>query len=401
MKFFIIGDMFTGLKPWLLEDKEPKGMPGAYNFYQMLGRSNQHTFQAIIINKEKNKIINFPNGSTIELKKMSISNQYIFRICALPYSFILGRRYLKENSFNVIYSMANYSMVSTLLGNLYNIFTVSRMFGAFSPKYLKEKKYFPIYTRNLLEYLATKYAGKLFISTQDGTQHNLLVDYAKPNSEFYMMFNGIDEGFRDRLLDISPISKVASDKKIKISYIARLSWWKRQDIALNVVDILVKKYNLDIELLVFGNGPDLENLKQIVEEKEISNNVKFLGSLAREEYIKVLHDIDISLYMYDFSNLGNALWETMYAGKLIATKDAGDTGKYLQDGVNALVVDENDNGEEIAKKIYECLDRDVSSIVRKSRETIGKLVTTWDDRIQKELYMIEDRVEKFKGNTND
>lgn len=401
MKFFIIGDIFTGLKPWLLHDKEPKGMPAVYNFYQQLGSSDKYRFYSIIINKDINKTIDFPNGSVIELKKLSISNQYLFRICVLPYAFILGRKYLLKNSTDVIYGMANYSIVSTLLGKLFKIFSVSRMFGAFSPKYIKEKKYFPIYTRFLFEYLATKYAGKLFISTQDGTQHNILVDYAKPESEFHMMFNGIDKEFRDKLLEMKPIYKIDSKKTIKISYIARLSWWKRQDIALNIVEILVKKYNLDIQLSFFGNGPDLEKLQKIANEKGIGNHVVFLGSLARDAYIENLKEIDISLYMYDFSNLGNALWETMYAGKLIATKDAGDTGKYLRDGINALVVDEEDNGEQIAKKIYDSLDKDMSQIITESRKTISTLVTTWDERIKKELIMIEERVEKYKRELDD
>jgi len=401
MNFFIIGDMFTGLKPWLLDGETPKGMPAVYNFYQALGSSSAHRFYSIIINKEIEKSINFPNGSVIELKKLSISNQYIFRIFALPYAYILGKKHLSKQTCDAIYGMANYSMISSFLGKNFDIFSVSRMFGAFSPKYIKEKKYFPIYTRFIFEYLATKYAGNLFISTQDGTQHNILVDYAKPKSEFFMMFNGIDREFRDKLLSIKPITVINSTQKIKLSYIARLSWWKRQDIALNVVEILVKQYKLDIELYFFGNGPDLDKLKQIVIDKGIEKNIVFLGSLAREEYVERLKTIDISLYMYDFSNLGNGLWETMYAGKLIATKSAGDTGKYLKDGVNALVVDEDDTGEKIAQKIHNILDKDLSTIINNSQKTISSLVTTWDERIEKELAMIEERVKKYKETQDD
>ena len=292
-------------------------------------------------------------------------------------------------------------MVSTLLGKIFKIFSVTRMFGAFSPKFIKEKKYIPLYTRFLFEYLATKYAGKLFISTEDGTQHNILVDYAKPKSEFFMMFNGIDSEFKDKLLDISNVKKITSKKTINISYIARLSWWKRQDIALNVVEELVKKYNLDVNLYFLGNGPDLEKLQKLAKEKAIDKYVVFLGAIPRKEYIEVLKNIDISLFMYDFSNLGNALWECMYAGRLIATKNAGDTGKYLIDGINALVVEESDNGEMIAKKIVENLDKDIESITSKAREDIQQWVTTWDERIEKEMKMIEERVKKFKGFKDD
>lgn len=396
MKLFIIGDIFTGLKPWLIEDKAPKGMPAVYNFYKYLGNSREHSFFSIIINKEVNKEIKFPNGSKIKLLKISINNQYLFRIVALFYAYRLTKKYVKKNKYDAIYGMANYSLIAGILGRKFKLLSISRMFGAFSPKYIKEKKYFPIYTRFILEYLATKYAGDLFISTQDGTQHNILVDYAKPESEFHMMFNGIDKDFRNQLLDIPFIKKISSNKKIKISYIARLSWWKRQDIALNVAEILVKKYNLDIEMIFLGNGPDLEKLKKIAKDKKIEKNLRFLGALDRDNYVKALKDIDISLFMYDFSNLGNALWECMYAGKLIATKNSGDTGKYLKNNVNALVVEESDTGEQIAKKIVNNLEKDISHITKQARDDIKKWVTTWDERIEKELKMIEERVEKYK-----
>lgn len=396
MNLFIIGDIFTGLKPWLLEDKDPVGMPAVYNFYNYLGKSKKYKFKSIIINKEKNRTIEFENGSEIKLIKLNIKNQYLFRIIALFYAFFISIKYIKNDTYDLIYGMANYSMVSTLLGKFFSIYSVSRMFGAFSPKYIQEKKYFPIYTRFIFEYLATKYAGNLFISTEDGTQHHVLVNYTKNKSEFYMLFNGIDEVFKNELLRIEKIDKISSKKTINISYIGRLSWWKRQDLALNTVEELVKKYNLDIQLYFLGDGPDLEKLKNIAKEKGIEKNITFLGAVARKKYLRILKDIDISLYLYDFSNLGNSLWETMYAGKLIATKSSGDTSKYLTNNKNSIIVNENDDGKDIAKNIYQYLDKDISNITSNSRCFIKDNVTIWETRIEKEINLIKNNLRRYQ-----
>ncbi len=389
MKFFIIGDPFTGLEKWLYEDEEPRGMPAVYNFYRYLGKSTKHSFNSIIVNKVQNKEIVFENGSKLVLKKLSIKNHHIFKIVALFYAFWLALTLCRKEKYDVIYGMAYYSMVSSFVGKILSITSVSRMFGSLIPKHLEEGNYKIIYTRYLLDLLSAKWAGDILISTNDGTKYNILANYVGRKKHFYHLYNGIDEQFEADLSHLKQVTQLNSSTQLNIAYIARLSWWKRQDLAVKVMELLVKKHHLNVKLHLIGNGPDKDQLIDLAKKLNIEQHLVFHGSLNRTELISTLNKMQICMFMYDHSNLGNALWESMFSGRLIVTRNSGDTGKVFQDDVNSILVPENDCVEEVANKIFTITNKDITKLTTNSRETVGKLIFNWDKRINNELEIIK------------
>lgn len=386
MKFLIVGDAFTGLHNWLFKGGEPKGMPGVYNFYQYLGKSKEHSFVSFILNKTKDHKIYFDNGSVIYLIKIPFSNHMLFRVFSIPIAIFHITKCLKRENFDVLYGMANYSIATGLVSRVTSIPNVSRQFGSLIPDLIKKEMFFKIYTRFVFDYLACLLSKDLLISTNDGTEYHLLAKKCKKESIFHYFYNGIDLKYKDHL---ESLPESISTSSINISYIGRLSFWKRQDLALSVVSILVHKYGWDnIKLRFLGDGPDHDQMIEQVKAENITHNVEFLGSRDRDGVLEVLGDTDIALFLYDNSCLGNALWEAMFAGRCIVARDSGDT-KSVLDG-SALIV--TSDPEDVAFKIDALLRQEngISNYGSLARNTANKLIHSWDERFEKELSLISD-----------
>ena len=95
-KILIAGDLFSGLRPWLIDDADPRGMPGVYNLYQWLGKSEDYHFKSIIVNEYVEKDVIFANGSVIHLRKLPFKNHTFFRIVSV---FFLFKELFKLDAF--------------------------------------------------------------------------------------------------------------------------------------------------------------------------------------------------------------------------------------------------------------------------------------------------------------
>ena len=59
------------------------------------------------------------------------------------------------------------------------------------------------------------------------------------------------------------------------------------DILMKAVPIIIKKIS-DIQIVLVGNGPELENIKKIVKDTNIESNITFLGWVEHEKIPKIL-----------------------------------------------------------------------------------------------------------------
>jgi phosphatidylinositol alpha-mannosyltransferase len=85
-------------------------------------------------------------------------------------------------------------------------------------------------------------------------------------------------------------SRKPSAKK-KILYIGRLEKRKGVRYLIDAFAVIAEKYN-DVELLIVGSGPEENNLRQRVDDYELSN-VEFLGHVDDDQKIELLHTADV------------------------------------------------------------------------------------------------------------
>lgn len=135
-------------------------------------------------------------------------------------------------------------------------------------------------------------------------------------------------------------------------YPADLSVRKNQPMLFEAVEIVSKKYN-NIKLLLPGVQPLLEEHKAICEQKNISDNVEFMG--YRRDIYKLDALADISVSSSRQEGLPINLIEAMALGNPIIATDVRGNNDLVQDGKNGYLIELNDS-QAMADKIIELIE---------------------------------------------
>lgn len=189
---------------------------------------------------------------------------------------------------------------------------------------VKRKKRVILFNR-LLSHFITH-----FIAISNGMKESLRKRERVPDNKITLIYNGVD---------IESISQISYDKKrlkesLKIplnipvlGMVGRLVEEKQYPIFLESLYIL-KRESVNFISIIIGDGPQRENLEEIVKKMKLNDNVLFLGQ--RNDVPALLEIIDV----FGFSSGGEAfpitLLEVMAKAKPIVAFDV--------EGVNEAVV---------------------------------------------------------------
>ncbi|MBE6116343.1 MAG: glycosyltransferase family 4 protein [Erysipelotrichaceae bacterium] len=114
---------------------------------------------------------------------------------------------------------------------------------------------------------------------------------------------------------------------------------KNQQMAIRMMQKVIEVYP-DAVLLIAGNGPERDNLENLVNELNLSDNVKLIGYCTNlEEYQKM---IDLSVACSKREGLPLNIVESMLAeNPIVATKNRGHC-ELIEHGVTGYLVDVDD-----------------------------------------------------------
>ena len=384
MKFLIISDIFS-LESWLIDGKDPEIMPAVYEFYNYLGNHSEHSFDAVIAHPSINKIVEFPNGSKIHICRLNVPFHYIRKFQSMGFLRREGEKLIhKGNNYTHIYGMTIYANVAQAIGIKYNIPSVGRLFGSLIWDVLQKGNLLKARTRFHYQLKEIKKPCDITICTEDGTEFDKAINKYSPDAEVHMLYNGINKKLRNNLLAIPAIDCIESTKKIRFCYIARLTYWKRQDLALDIVYKLKQK-GIRISLDIYGKGETEKRLRAKIEKLSLKNEVKIMGSIPHSKMSTVLSQYHVAMFLYDASNLGNAMWEAALSGRLIFTRDTGKTANLFNQS-NSVIMSGIDIDTAIDNFIS-ILDKKLS-LAHKSRKEIDGLLPNWITRFEQELSII-------------
>ena len=158
--------------------------------------------------------------------------------------------------------------------------------------------------------------------------------------------------------------------------------WKRVERAIKVLAEVKKSYS-KCKLVVVGDGVSRARLEQYAKELAVEDSVVFRGAISHDEVYNYMYSCDVFLSLYDLSNVGNPLFESLYLGCCDVVLDGGDTRLFVEDGVNGIVI----NKEQINKLpelVLELLENPEKRNVLKKNAA---------KRAQKELYSWNTRME--------
>lgn len=152
------------------------------------------------------------------------------------------------------------------------------------------------------------------VATAESEKENILK--LKYNDKIIVIPNGIDAG--------SIELKDNWEKKKKILFLSRIHVKKGIELLLETVYDL-KKQLKGYEIVIAGEGEEnyIRTLKQINEEKECSEIVKFIGGVYGEDKWKLFREADCFVLPTYSENFGYVIAEALASGTpVITTKDA-------------------------------------------------------------------------------
>lgn len=129
-------------------------------------------------------------------------------------------------------------------------------------------------------------------------------------------------------------------------YVGYLLRRKYADVAINAVSDLYK--NEDYQFQVIGNGEMTQELKKLINDKHIDNNVHLLGRLQREKVLSYLDNSDVFIMISKNEVFGLVYLEAMARGCItIASRNEGMEGIII-DGYNGFLCEAGNEKELIS-----------------------------------------------------
>lgn len=178
----------------------------------------------------------------------------------------------------------------------------------------------------------------------------------------------ISLGCESRKISILPV--IASDsvfenacqparitvRPFQVLTIARLVEKKGVEYGIRAMALLKRNYSINIDYHIVGDGPLMPDLKRIVKESGLENNVILHGAKSQDEVAKLLAQADIFLLPSivdsngDTETQGLVLIEAQLMGIPVISTRVGGIPDSVYEHVTGLLVDEKDP-EQIANAI--------------------------------------------------
>jgi glycosyltransferase involved in cell wall biosynthesis len=134
----------------------------------------------------------------------------------------------------------------------------------------------------------------------------------------------------------------------------RLVKIKGFDLAIRAFKIFSEKVT-EAKFIIAGDGPELYNLKKIVIDSELENEVVFEGWLPREKLLQKMLLCSIFIFPSLRDGGGNVVVEAMAAGKPIVCFNLAGPGLHVDESCGIKIKPENP--EQAVKDIASALER--------------------------------------------
>lgn len=189
----------------------------------------------------------------------------------------------------------------------------------------------------------------------------------------------------DNINDILPFSL----RKREIAYVARFFLkQKRQDVMLDAFKRIIKIHP-DYTLVFYGNGEDIDVVKEMVRKKRLDSYVVFKGAITN--VVEVIRQSRVLVLSSDYEGIPNVVLESFEAGTPVASTDCSPGGVrvLIENNVNGLISPIGDSAK-LAENILRIIDDEQLSIefVKKSKVKLQefspqKIFDKWEQYLLK------------------
>lgn len=154
----------------------------------------------------------------------------------------------------------------------------------------------------------------------------------KNEIETSVISHGVNEHFRNR--NNFRKNTLNKNEKIKILYVSRVFTYKNHDKVILAIDLLRKKLNLDIQLILIGGVSTTASylIDSALNKLEDTEWIQFKDAIPNHELINWYHSSDIFVFASSVENFPNILLEAMASGLPIACSNRRPMKDILLDG---------------------------------------------------------------------
>ena len=189
-------------------------------------------------------------------------------------------------------------------------------------------------------------------------------------------------------IDISGLCLYSGKRERSIAGIGRLTNQKNFRLLIDAFSDFDKK-KCGYTLHIFGDGPLLEELKQLVSEKNLTQKVIFHGYV--NNITQQIHKFGMYVSTSNFEGISNAMLESMAMGIPTVCTDCpvGGARMMIQDGINGLLIPMNDK-EALVEAMIKIAENDdmaaqISMEAMRIRENLNltKIAWKWEELLER------------------
>lgn len=284
--------------------------------------------------------------SSEKMDIVSIRKKTIKAILNIFYDLYKINKIVKKYNIEILYGN---NTLDVLLISLYrkyinsNIKVISHIHDI-----LEKKMYIKYIKRN------SKYIDK-FIVPSIATKKSL--DLCNINNEkIEVVYNGIElyEIKKEQYNFIRKKFNIDEDKKI-ICIIGQICERKRQDLFIDIVNCLNKKYNNKYIGIIIGKITDKDFYEKI--KTKIKYPIIFIGNMKRKEIFDIIYpNIDALILLSDRDPLPTVLLEAMSSNTLVIARDVDGVKEIITNFENGFILPYKDPINNITEKIERYLN---------------------------------------------
>ncbi len=222
---------------------------------------------------------------------------------------------------------------------------------------------------------------------------NFLADIAEAigvaKDKIEVIYNSID------FLE-DPINLVRKTENIKFKYgrnakiivtACRLTPWKG---VAGIIKILPELKNRigNVNLLVLGDGQELENLKSSAFNSGVKDEVIFLGKIKHQDIISYFKAADLFILNTNYEGLSHTILEAMKSEVPIITTNIGGNPEVITDGKEGMLINYDDQKGMFDSAVKILSDKQFSeSLTNQAKEKLK--VFNWKDGMEKTLELLK------------
>ncbi len=409
MRILYVTPLWSGLKDALFCGCEPMGMPAFTNpLREMIKRG--YEIDLVVASSEIQSVnlgVEWLDSSRILFADWDISSP----IRALKSIVILYRTVdlaLKNRTYDFVYGHGSIGAVANIAALRHHIPIGMRLYGTFLSRelgYGKSPNSLEMFVRKILcfirhplEYLSFILPKDFLLVTNDGSRGDYVwQQIGNSQYKWHFWLNGFPTDEATEGTDIvmrSELQHFIADETHFLLYPARIARWKRQHLALDLLEKLIYSEKLELRLVFVGHVTDegyYTELKEIVQSKGLSDYVCFIGPVAKQE-LRMLYRHSLAvLSFYDVSNLGNVAIEALSYGCVLVSIDDGTLDSLVVHGESGFLIRDIDEAVPIVRNLLS--DSDLRNHVRTSANTIAKArIMSWSERVDQEIELIHKSV---------